>query len=65
MARDALTPDLAAELPTLTRRLLAQLRSAPNDVEFLDGLAGMALALHTVGTGTTSPAQWDACLMLT
>lgn len=64
MARDATTTDLAAELPALTERLLAEHRSESDDIEFLDGLAGIALTLHTVGTGITPMGPWDACLML-
>ncbi|MGH3693304.1 MAG: lanthionine synthetase C family protein [Pseudonocardiaceae bacterium] len=65
MAADAHTPDLATELPRLAARLLTQLRSAPEDTEFLDGHAGVALALHTAGTNTAPLAHWDACLLLT
>ncbi len=65
MAADAHTPDIAAELPRLSARLLTQLRSAPEETEFLDGHAGIALALHTAGTNTAPLAHWDACLLLT
>ncbi len=64
MAADARTPDIAAELPRLSARLLTQLRSAPEDTEFLDGQAGVALALHTAGANTAPLAGWDACLLL-
>jgi hypothetical protein len=63
MARDAITSGLAEELPTLTERLLAAHRSV-SDAEFLDGLAGIALTLHTVGTGIAPKGPWDACLLL-
>ncbi|MGH3834412.1 MAG: lanthionine synthetase C family protein [Pseudonocardiaceae bacterium] len=65
MAADTHTPDIAAELPRLAARLLTQHRCAPEDTEFLDGHAGVALALHTAGTGTAPLAHWDACLLLT
>lgn len=65
MASDAHTPDLAAELPRLTTRLLTQFHSSPEETEFLDGHAGVALALHTAGTDTAPLAHWDACLLLT
>jgi len=65
MAADTPTPDIAAELPRLSARLLTQLRCAPGDTEFLDGPAGIALALHTAATGTAPLAHWDACLLLT
>ncbi|MGH3866808.1 MAG: lanthionine synthetase C family protein [Pseudonocardiaceae bacterium] len=65
MASDAHTPDIAAELPRLSARLLTQHCCAPEDTEFLDGHAGIALALHTAGTNTAPLAHWDACLLLT
>lgn len=65
MAGDAPTPRIADELPQLATRLLHQLRSAPEDAEFLDGHAGVALALHTAATGTAPITGWDACLLLT
>lgn len=64
MSHDARNPDLAAELPALTDRLLAELQEVPDDVEFLDGLTGIALALHTVGTDIAPSGPWDACLLL-
>ncbi|MGH3922422.1 MAG: lanthionine synthetase C family protein, partial [Pseudonocardiaceae bacterium] len=65
MATDAHTPDIAAELPCLSARLLTQLRSSSEETEFLDGYAGIALALHTAGTDTAPLAHWDGCLLLT
>lgn len=64
MAADAATPELAAELPHLTTRLLTQLPDEIDNPEFLDGAAGVALALHTAGTGTAPLSLWDACLLL-
>jgi lantibiotic biosynthesis protein len=64
MAQEARTPDVAAGLPALVDRLLAELHSVPADIEFLDGLAGIALALHTVGAGITPDGAWDTCLLL-
>ena len=64
MAADANTPDIADELPGLTARLLARFRSAPDNAEFLDGHAGVALAMHTAGTDTAPLTHWDACLLL-
>ncbi|GGM76763.1 hypothetical protein GCM10012275_54310 [Longimycelium tulufanense] len=64
MATDAATPDLADELPGLVERLIGQLDTAHADPELLDGLAGVALALHTAGTGTAPRSGWDACLSL-
>jgi hypothetical protein len=63
MAADAHTPRIGAQLPRLTTTLLA--RPPPTDgPELLDGQAGVALALHTVGTGTAPLTTWDACLLL-
>ncbi|WP_030017924.1 lanthionine synthetase C family protein [Streptomyces monomycini] len=65
MATDAATPALAAELPRLTDRLTQQLaRLNPRDPELLDGIAGTALALHTLGTNTVPRSNWDAFLLL-
>jgi hypothetical protein len=64
MAADTYSPDLVAELPSLTDTLLGQLACSPQDPEFLDGRAGIALALHTAGTNTAPRTQWDACLLL-
>lgn len=64
MAADALTADIAAELPRLSARLLTQLRSSPEEAELLDGQAGIALALRTAGTNTAPLTGWDACLLL-
>ncbi len=64
MAADAHTPDIAAELPRLSARLLTHLGCSPEDIEFLDGHAGIALALHTAGTNTAPLTGWDACLLL-
>jgi hypothetical protein len=64
MSHDARSPELATEVPALTDRLLAELHAASDDVEFLDGLAGIALALHTVGTDIVPSGPWDACLLL-
>ena len=62
MAADAQTPRLAAQLPRLTATLDAKPLAA--DTELLDGQAGVALALHTAGTGTPPITNWDACLLL-
>jgi len=61
-ASDATTHDLAATLPALVERLLAQLPTPDGDPELFDGLAGAALALHTAATAPA--AGWDATLLL-
>lgn len=65
MATDATTRDIEAELPRLAVRLATQLGERDDDnPELLDGTAGAALALHTIGTGSTSEPCWDAFLAL-
>ncbi|GAB3454270.1 lanthionine synthetase C family protein [Actinophytocola sediminis] len=64
MADAAPEPDLAAELPNLVDRLLTRSTCSPRDPEFLDGCAGVALALHTVGANTAPLSHWDTCLLL-
>lgn len=63
MASDARTPHIAAELPRLATQLAAQLSWPLPDPELLDGAAGAALALHTVGTNAVA-SDWDAFLLL-
>ena len=63
MASDARTPHIAAELPRLATQLAAQLSGPPCDPELLDGTAGAALALHTVGTNAAA-SDWDTFLLL-
>lgn len=52
------------ELPHLAARLTNQVR-AHGDPELLDGTAGAAVALHTIGTGRAPDPGWDAFLALT
>ncbi|MFG2059389.1 lanthionine synthetase C family protein [Micromonospora sp. NPDC048930] len=64
MAVDARSPALAAELPDLAAQLATQLAQPMTDPELMDGAAGAALALHTVGTGAAPASAWDAVLLL-
>ncbi|WP_030021735.1 lanthionine synthetase C family protein [Streptomyces monomycini] len=65
MASDATTGALAAELPHLTDRLTQQITHLKQrDPELLDGTAGSALALHTLGTNTHPRSGWDTFLLL-
>jgi hypothetical protein len=64
MATDAGSPEIAAHLPHLTTRLIAALDRAEHNPELLDGTAGAALALHTVGTSAAPAPHWDAFLAL-
>jgi hypothetical protein len=60
---DAATPDLADEVTRLARAVVARTEPLAEETEFFDGLAGVALALHTVTTDHRE-AQWDTCLLL-
>ncbi|KPC88273.1 lantibiotic modifying enzyme [Streptomyces sp. NRRL F-6602] len=65
MATDSTTGALAAELPRLTDRLTQQITHLKQrDPELLDGTAGSALALHTIGTNTAPRSGWDTFLLL-
>jgi lantibiotic modifying enzyme len=65
MASDALTPEFVEQVPRLVDALLHRLDSAPPaSAEFLDGNAGVALALHTALTGAAPLSGWDTCLLL-
>ncbi|WP_435611218.1 lanthionine synthetase C family protein [Streptomyces sp. C10-9-1] len=65
MATDATTSALTAELPRLTGRLTRQItHRTQRDPELLDGIAGSALALHTLGTNTPPESGWDTFLLL-
>ncbi|QDY79131.1 lanthionine synthetase C family protein [Streptomyces qinzhouensis] len=64
MADQTGNPAIAAELPQMTDRLTAALNRSDRDPELLDGTAGAALVLHTVGTGTVAAPYWDTFLAL-
>jgi hypothetical protein len=64
MAAHARDPHLAAELPGLAAHLTAQLTGPVTNPELMDGAAGAALALHTIGTGAAPASRWDAFLLL-
>ncbi len=65
MAADSSTGEIAAELPGMGERLLARVADQPpEDPEFLDGATGVALVLHTLGTGAAPRTGWDSCLLL-
>ncbi|MEU8251858.1 lanthionine synthetase C family protein [Nonomuraea sp. NPDC048916] len=63
MAADARTPRIRDELPKLAARLTAQISHSAPQPGLLDGAAGAALALHTIGTGGTA-SGWDTFLLL-
>ncbi|MER5737353.1 lanthionine synthetase C family protein [Streptomyces sp. NPDC002262] len=64
MATDTGNQAIAAELPHLADRLIAALDAPGHAPELLDGTAGAALALHTVGTDNAPAPHWDTFLAL-
>jgi hypothetical protein len=64
MAAETGSAPITAELPRLTERLINTLRQDHRDPELLDGAAGAALALHTLGTGSAPAPHWDTFLAL-
>ncbi|AXI79785.1 lanthionine synthetase C family protein [Peterkaempfera bronchialis] len=64
MATETDNPEIAAELPYLASRLITALDRSDHDPELLDGAAGAALALHTIGTGSALAPHWDTFLAL-
>jgi hypothetical protein len=66
MANDAKSPDIRQELPRLAAQVITtnnQTRQ-PTDAGLLDGTAGIALALHAIGTGSSPMPCWDSFLAL-
>ncbi|QNP74964.1 lanthionine synthetase C family protein [Streptomyces roseirectus] len=65
MATETGNTEIATELPRLTDRLITALeRDGHENPELLDGAAGTALVLHTLGTGSAPAPHWDAFLAL-
>ncbi|NYI99235.1 hypothetical protein HNR12_005512 [Streptomonospora nanhaiensis] len=63
--RDAPSAPLTADLEHTAAALLDRLDHDPSsDPEFLNGRAGIALALHAYANGTAPGVPWDACLAL-
>jgi hypothetical protein len=62
MSTETDSPEIGAELPHLTGRLISALDRSDHDPELLDGTAGVALALHAVGTGRAPAPHWDTFL---
>lgn len=64
-ARDALTPEIGTRLPELTDVLVRHgLPGRAAGLGFLEGGAGLALALHTAAHGVPATSGWDACLLI-
>lgn len=64
MAADASTCLLADELTGLGSNLIARLPDPTTHPELMDGTAGAALALLTLGTGIAPASGWDSFLLL-
>ncbi|MBT2405594.1 MULTISPECIES: lanthionine synthetase C family protein [unclassified Streptomyces] len=64
MATETDSPEITAELPRLANHLITALNRSDHEPELLDGAAGAALALHTLGTGSASAPAWDTFLAL-
>ncbi len=68
IARDSGDSELAEHLPWLAGRILAEfdadLPFGFPDAGFLDGAAGVALALRTYATDTEPASGWDSALLL-
>jgi lantibiotic biosynthesis protein len=65
ISADAGTGAFQSFLACIARGLTAQLsRPGDGNPELMDGMAGAALALHTVGTGAAPEPCWDAFLAL-
>jgi hypothetical protein len=65
-ANDARSPDIRKELPHLTTQVIEESRQTrrPSEPGLLDGTAGIALALHAIGTGSTPMPCWDSFLSI-
>ncbi|MFC7908345.1 lanthionine synthetase C family protein [Streptomyces nigra] len=64
MATETGNTEITAELPRLAERLIAALDRGNHAPELLDGAAGAALALHTLGMDSAPAPHWDAFLAL-
>jgi hypothetical protein len=64
MAAETESAPITAELPRLAERLINTLPKDHHDPELLDGAAGAALTLHTLGTGSAPAPHWDTFLAL-
>ncbi|MFD4554864.1 lanthionine synthetase C family protein [Streptomyces sp. NPDC058469] len=64
MYRETDNPEIVLELPQMAARLISALEQDNHSPELLDGTAGAALALHTLGTGRAPAPHWDTFLAL-
>ncbi|MGH3908147.1 MAG: lanthionine synthetase C family protein [Pseudonocardiaceae bacterium] len=65
-AHDALTPEINHQMPRLAALLTHHANAGHRDgTGFLDGAAGLALAVHTATHNNAPISGWDACLLIT
>jgi lantibiotic biosynthesis protein len=65
-AQDALTPEITHQVPRLVALLTRHANTGhEDDLGFLIGTAGVALAAHTAAHNTAPISGWDACLLIT
>jgi hypothetical protein len=64
MAHDDPTGNIADQLPHLTALVMERIQATTMTAEFLDGMAGVALALNAISTGHRPRSDWDRCLLL-
>ncbi|MFF0698331.1 lanthionine synthetase C family protein [Streptomyces tendae] len=66
IAADAMTPDIARQLPRIHARLDTHRvrHQIPKDAGLLEGNAGVRLTLHTVRTPRPPALGWETCLLL-
>lgn len=66
MSADARTPAIRRALPRLAAQVADTLSTSrqPAGPGLLDGTAGAALALHSIGTGSAPAPCWDSFLAL-
>ncbi|WP_030546672.1 lanthionine synthetase C family protein [Streptomyces albus] len=62
MATETGNTEITAELPHLADRLIIAIHRGDHAPELLDGAAGAALALHTLGVGSAPTPHWDTFL---
>jgi hypothetical protein len=63
-AADAITPDIAACLPTLEKALIEGTATADPCPGLLTGNAGGQLTLETLRRSALPISGWDSCLLL-
>lgn len=63
-AHDELLPQIGAHLPHLASLLTQHTPAAQEGTGLLEGMAGVALVLHTAAQAAPPVSGWDTCLMI-